>query len=101
MSYEPTLFTEALDRILGAERSREFSVTMLIGGKLRALYSETEQPCPSRLYELLRTLDEATGNTGTRQGLGKSATPTSSGITDLQRFTSGWPLPSQSSRQRQ
>jgi hypothetical protein len=58
MPYEPAFFTEALDRILGEEKSREFSVTMLIGGKLRALYSEAEQPCPSRLVELLRALDE-------------------------------------------
>jgi len=60
MAYEPASFAEALDRVLGAKKSREFSVTMLIGGKLRALYGEAEPPCPFRLDELLRALDEAT-----------------------------------------
>jgi hypothetical protein len=60
MAYELALFTQALDRVLGEEKSREFSLTMLIGVKLRALYNEAEQPCPSRLAELLRALDEAT-----------------------------------------
>jgi hypothetical protein len=77
MPYEPALFTEALDRILGEEKSREFSATMLIGGKLRALYDEGEQPCPSRLEDLLRALDESTGSTSIHQPHGKSATPTS------------------------
>jgi hypothetical protein len=60
MAYEPASFTEALDRVLGEKKNRDFSVIMLIGGKLRALYSEAEQPCPFRLDELLRALDEAT-----------------------------------------
>jgi hypothetical protein len=61
MAYEPASFTQALDRILGEEKTREFSLTMVIGGKLRALYSEVQEPCPSRLEELLRALDETTG----------------------------------------
>jgi hypothetical protein len=50
----------ALVQALGEMANREFSLTTLIGGKLRALYSEAEQPCQSRLDELLRALDEAT-----------------------------------------
>jgi hypothetical protein len=34
-----------------------FVLTRLIGGKLRALYDEEEQPCSSRMAELLETLD--------------------------------------------
>ena len=69
--YKPTLLTQALDRVLGEKKSREFSVTMLIGGKLRALYSETEQPCPSRLEELLRALDEATDSRSSSPTIGR------------------------------
>jgi hypothetical protein len=59
MAYEPAVWAGALDRILGERRIREFSVTMVIGGKLRALYNEVELPSPSRLDELLAVL--ATG----------------------------------------
>jgi hypothetical protein len=37
---------------------REFSAIVLIGGKLRALYNETEQPRPSRIDESLRELEQ-------------------------------------------
>jgi hypothetical protein len=36
-----------------------FVLTRLIGGKLRALYDEEEQPCSSQLAELLETLTSA------------------------------------------
>ena len=35
-----------------------FSATTLIGGMLRALYDEFQQPGPSRLTQLLRALDD-------------------------------------------
>lgn len=54
--------TEALVQALGEMSSREFSVTALIGGKLRAPYNETEQPTSARLNELLRALDEHSGH---------------------------------------
>jgi hypothetical protein len=57
MAYEPAVWSLALNRIFGERRSHEFSATMLIGGKLRALYSEAEQPSPTRLKELLKALD--------------------------------------------
>jgi hypothetical protein len=42
-----------------AERATQlFSATLLIGGRLRALYNDAEQPSPSRLTDLLRTLDD-------------------------------------------
>jgi hypothetical protein len=50
--------TEALVQVLGEMASREFSVTTLIGGKLRALYNKAEQPSPPCLNELLRALDD-------------------------------------------
>jgi hypothetical protein len=49
--------TEALDQVLGEPASREFSVTTLIGRKLRVLYNESEQPSSPRLNELLRILN--------------------------------------------
>jgi len=51
--------TEVLNQVLGKLARRKFSVTTLIGGKLRALYNEAEQPSPPRLNELLRALDDA------------------------------------------
>jgi hypothetical protein len=45
-----------------------FVMTRLIGGKLRALYDEEEQPCSSRMAELLETLDaQGLPETGTRE----------------------------------
>jgi len=35
---------------------REFSATRAIGGKLRALYDDTPQPCPNRITNLLAML---------------------------------------------
>jgi hypothetical protein len=35
-----------------------FSATRVIGGKLRALYDDTTQPCPTVVDRLLRALDE-------------------------------------------
>jgi hypothetical protein len=57
----PVALSGALDQVLGERRTREFSVTVLIGGKLRALYNEAEQPSLSRLDELLRDLEGAVG----------------------------------------
>jgi hypothetical protein len=34
-----------------------YSATEVIGGKLRALYDDDAQPCPTRMIELLRALD--------------------------------------------
>jgi hypothetical protein len=51
--------TEALAQVLGELARPKFSVTTLIGGKLRALYNEAEQPSSPRLNELLRALDDA------------------------------------------
>ena len=59
MAYLSATTTEALGQVLGELARREFSVTTLIGGKLRALYNEAEQPSSSRLNELLRVLDDA------------------------------------------
>jgi hypothetical protein len=59
VAYLPAPPAGALVQALGEMANREFSLTTLIGGKLRALYGEAEQPCPSRLDELLRALDEA------------------------------------------
>jgi hypothetical protein len=57
MAYIPAVSSGALGQILGERRTREFSAVVLIGGKLRALYNEAEQPSPSRLDELLRELE--------------------------------------------
>jgi hypothetical protein len=59
LAYLSATPTEALDQVLGELASRGFSVTTLIGGKLRALYNEAEQPSSPRLNELLRALDDA------------------------------------------
>jgi hypothetical protein len=40
-------------------KTNTFVLTRLIGGKLRALYNEEEQPCSSRMLELLETLTSA------------------------------------------
>jgi hypothetical protein len=56
-AYTPLAFPGALDQVLGERRTREFSATVLIGGKLRALYNEAEQPSLSRLDELLQQLE--------------------------------------------
>jgi hypothetical protein len=37
--------------------AQDFSATRVIGGKLRALYDDTPQPCPSLVAQLLRALD--------------------------------------------
>ncbi len=55
MAYEPAVWFAALDQIFGERKIREFSAAMLIGGKLRALYNEVEQPNPSRFDELLQS----------------------------------------------
>jgi hypothetical protein len=60
VAYLPVPPAGAIVQALGEMANREFSLTILIGGKLRALYNEAEQPCPSRLIALLRALDEAT-----------------------------------------
>jgi hypothetical protein len=60
VAYLPAPPAGAIVQTLGEMANREFSLTILIGGKLRALYNEAEQPCPSRLIALLRALDEAT-----------------------------------------
>jgi hypothetical protein len=36
--------------------TRRFSVTRVIGGRLRALYDDTAQPCPDRVANLLIAL---------------------------------------------
>jgi hypothetical protein len=60
VAYLPAPPAGAIVQALGEMANREFSLTILIGGKLRALYNEAEQPCPSRLIALLRALDETT-----------------------------------------
>ena len=37
-----------------------YSLTRVIGGKLRALYDDDEQQCPERLTELIGALDRDT-----------------------------------------
>ena len=45
-----------------------FVLTRVIGGKLRVLYDEEEQPYSSRMVELLETLDaQGLTETGTRE----------------------------------
>jgi len=56
-AYTPVALSEALDKVLGEQRTRGFSATLLIGGKLRALYNEADQPSLSRLNEVLRELE--------------------------------------------
>ena len=51
---------KAVVAALGTRAPRRFSASMFIGRKLRALYDDDEQPCPSRLTELLRALDDTT-----------------------------------------
>ena len=51
---------KAVVAALGTRAPRRFSAAMFIGRKLRALYDDDEQPCPSRLTELLRALDDTT-----------------------------------------
>ena len=54
------MFAPIRDAGLMVEKSpptNTFVLTRLIGGKLRALYDEEEQPCSSRMAELLETLD--------------------------------------------
>jgi hypothetical protein len=58
-AYMPTTSSETLDLVFGESRTRDFSATAVIGGKLRALYNEAEQPSLSRLEELLQVLDRA------------------------------------------
>ena len=60
--YQSATPNEALDQVLGELASREFSVTALVGGKLRALYNEDEQPSSPSLNELLRALEDARSN---------------------------------------
>jgi len=60
LEYVPEKPSEALVQALGAMTTRDFSMTMLLGGKLRALYNEAEQPRPTRIDELLRNLERAT-----------------------------------------
>jgi hypothetical protein len=62
MAYVPAIPSDAIIQALGKMASRDFSATSLIGGKLRALYNETEQPTPACLNELLRVLDEHPGH---------------------------------------
>jgi hypothetical protein len=62
MVYVPATPSGAIVQALGKMTSRDFSATRLIGGKLRALYNETERPTPAHLNELLRALDERTGH---------------------------------------
>src|SRR5262245_11400480 len=74
MVYVPATPSGAIVQALGKMTSRDFSAARLIGGKLRALYNETEQPTPAHLNELLRTLDERSGraadNSGHDPGIG-------------------------------
>jgi hypothetical protein len=41
-----------------ARRAREVSALSVIGGRLRALYDDFPQPCPTRVTQLLRALDD-------------------------------------------
>jgi hypothetical protein len=34
-----------------------YSATEVVGGKLRALYDDAAQPCPTRMMQILRKLD--------------------------------------------
>ena len=52
---------KAVVAALGTRAPRRFSASMFIGRKLRALYDDDEQPCPSRLTELLQVLCERPG----------------------------------------
>jgi hypothetical protein len=51
---------ERLERLTAAfsRPDREFSALRVIGGRLRALYDDFPQPCPARVIQLLRALDD-------------------------------------------
>ena len=51
--------SDSLVQVLGAMTTREYSVALVIGGKLRVLYNEVEQPRPYDMDELLGRLDRA------------------------------------------
>jgi hypothetical protein len=63
-AYTPVALPEALDQVLGKQRTREFSAAVLIGGKLRALYDETDQPSLSSLNALLQELERGSSSNG-------------------------------------
>jgi hypothetical protein len=55
---DPANTTVALDKVLGERVDCSFSATRVIGGKLRNLYNEAEQPDVFGLSKLLRVLED-------------------------------------------
>jgi hypothetical protein len=50
-------FATSQEALIEAVRpTRQFSLTRVIGGKLRALYDDAAQPCPDRVANLLAAL---------------------------------------------